>query len=102
MSSTIKTAIRLRPFLKSETEQGYANSKLTLNLSKAQVTVRDPSLQKTFRCDHLIPPEGSQDQMFSECRLSELVEKVLQGYNSTVFAYGQTGSGKSYTMYGGD
>jgi len=29
-----------------------------------------------------------------------MVEKVLQGYNSTVFAYGQTGSGKSYTMQG--
>lgn len=30
------------------------------------------------------------------------MEKVLQGYNSTIFAYGQTGSGKSYTMHGGD
>jgi hypothetical protein len=30
------------------------------------------------------------------------VEKVLQGYNSTVFAYGQTGSGKSFTIHGGD
>jgi len=29
-----------------------------------------------------------------------MVEKVLQGYNCTVFAYGQTGSGKSYTMQG--
>ena len=31
-----------------------------------------------------------------------MVEKVLQGYNSTVFAYGQTGSGKSYTMQGSE
>ncbi len=30
------------------------------------------------------------------------MEKVLQGYNSTVSAYGQTGSGKSYTMQGSE
>lgn len=29
-----------------------------------------------------------------------IVEKVLQGYNGTVFAYGQTGTGKTYTMAG--
>ena len=29
-----------------------------------------------------------------------IVEKVLQGYNGTIFAYGQTGTGKTYTMAG--
>lgn len=29
-----------------------------------------------------------------------VVEKVLNGYNGTIFAYGQTGTGKTYTMAG--
>lgn len=29
-----------------------------------------------------------------------IVEKVLEGYNGTIFAYGQTGTGKTYTMVG--
>ena len=29
-----------------------------------------------------------------------IINKVLQGYNGTIFAYGQTGTGKTYTMAG--
>lgn len=29
-----------------------------------------------------------------------VVDKVLNGYNGTIFAYGQTGTGKTYTMAG--
>ena len=64
--------------------------------------MNEVNMQKTFKCDHLLPPDVSQDETFSQCNLSGLVDKVLQGYNSTIFAYGQTGSGKSYTMHGGD
>ena len=31
-----------------------------------------------------------------------MVERVVEGYHSTIFAYGQTGSGKTYTIEGGD
>ena len=30
----------------------------------------------------------------------EAIERVMQGFNCTVFAYGQTGSGKTFTMFG--
>lgn len=30
-----------------------------------------------------------------------LLEKALQGYNTTLLAYGQTGSGKTFTIQGG-
>ncbi len=29
-----------------------------------------------------------------------VVDKVLAGYNGTIFAYGQTGTGKTFTMEG--
>jgi hypothetical protein len=31
-----------------------------------------------------------------------LVERVIEGYHSTIFAYGQTGSGKTFTIEGGE
>lgn len=30
------------------------------------------------------------------------IDRILDGYNLTIFAYGQTGSGKTYTMFGKD
>ena len=33
-------------------------------------------------------------------KVAPLVEKAMNGFNSTIFAYGQTGSGKSFTMTG--
>lgn len=30
----------------------------------------------------------------------ESVQKVISGFNCTIFAYGQTGSGKTHTMFG--
>jgi kinesin family protein 11 len=32
--------------------------------------------------------------------MPKIVDRVLKGFNSTVFAYGPTGSGKTYTMQG--
>jgi kinesin family member 12 len=43
-----------------------------------------------------------QSQIFEECGVKRLVEKAVEGYNSTVFAYGQTGSGKTHTITGPD
>ena len=28
------------------------------------------------------------------------IDKVFQGFNTTIFAYGQTGSGKTFTIFG--
>lgn len=33
-------------------------------------------------------------------KVAPLVDKAMNGFNSTIFAYGQTGSGKSFTMTG--
>lgn len=39
--STIKTALRIRPFLPSELAQHYRNTKLSLNLERKEVAVKD-------------------------------------------------------------
>lgn len=101
MSSTIKTAVRVRPLLPSEIEQKYRNTKLLLNPNKNEVVLMDSS-KKTFHCDYLLTSEASQEEVFVKCGVPEMIEKSLEGYHSTIFAYGQTGSGKSFTMQGGE
>jgi kinesin family protein C1 len=32
--------------------------------------------------------------------MNKLVQRVVEGYHSTIFAYGQTGSGKTFTIEG--
>jgi len=54
---------------------------------------------RTFTLDRMFPSHTSQETVYNYCG-SPLVDKVLAGYNGTIFAYGQTGSGKTYTMEG--
>lgn len=30
------------------------------------------------------------------------IDRIVDGFNLTIFAYGQTGSGKTFTMFGKD
>jgi chromosomal replication initiation ATPase DnaA len=100
--STIKTAVRVRPFLKAELQQQYRNTRLALHPERREVTLKDENSahRKTFRCDYLLPQECDQEELFQQCGVEEMISKALEGYHSTIFAYGQTGSGKTYTMQG--
>ena len=42
---------------------------------------------------------ASQESVYS-CCASDLVTRVLDGFNGTILAYGQTGAGKTHTMTG--
>eukprot|EP01064_Diplonema_japonicum_P029679 TRINITY_DN4864_c4_g1_i1.p1 TRINITY_DN4864_c4_g1~~TRINITY_DN4864_c4_g1_i1.p1 ORF type:complete len:946 (+),score=302.41 TRINITY_DN4864_c4_g1_i1:55-2892(+) len=50
-----------------------------------------------FHFDNVFDQQAKQTQVFEEVG-KPTVDKILQGYNGTVFAYGQTGSGKTHTM----
>ncbi|WFC96359.1 kinesin-like nuclear fusion protein [Malassezia brasiliensis] len=55
--------------------------------------------QHHFAFDHVFGPQASQEDVFAE--VADLMQSVLDGYNTTIFAYGQTGSGKTHTLEGG-
>jgi len=102
MASTIKTAIRVRPFLETESEQGYRNTRLQVNQEKREIIVREDGnvTKKNYKFDYLFGQEASQSDVYAQCGVDEMIAKALEGYHSTIFAYGQTGSGKTYTMQG--
>ncbi|WVR06885.1 hypothetical protein IAU60_003921 [Kwoniella sp. DSM 27419] len=53
----------------------------------------------TYTFDKLLQHPSTTPELYHE-KIAPLVEKAMNGFNSTVFAYGQTGSGKSFTMTG--
>ncbi len=58
--------------------------------------------EKIFKFNHVLGQDIPQTQLYSSIGVQKLVERVVEGYHSTIFAYGQTGSGKTYTIEGGD
>jgi Cdc6-like AAA superfamily ATPase len=55
---------------------------------------------KVFEFDYTFGQEATQADLYNGCEVEKLVDRVIEGYHSTIFAYGQTGSGKTYTMQG--
>lgn len=103
MKAKIQVGIRLRPFLDSEVSKGYMNSKVKTDGANNKIsiqTLQGHGGQRVFEFDHILDPSATQDSVYEDCKISELVTRVLDGFHSTIFAYGQTGSGKTYTMEG--
>jgi hypothetical protein len=101
--SSIKTAVRIRPFLQNEiTQQQYRNTRLGVNIERNEISVREEAgnQRRSYRFDYLLGQECRQEDVYAQCGIDEMVAKALEGYHSTIFAYGQTGSGKTYTMQG--
>lgn len=100
MSSKIKAAIRIRPFLKSEVKNGYTNSCIASEPGRKEVQVYEGQQSRNFNFDYILPEQASQEDVYQTCGIEHMIEKSLQGYHATIFAYGQTGSGKTHTMHG--
>ncbi|VDP18331.1 unnamed protein product [Heligmosomoides polygyrus] len=75
------------------------NSISVVKVEEKKMTVTCKS--KSFSAfDKVYGPATTQERIYKEM-VSPQVERVLAGYNCTLFAYGQTGTGKTYTMEGG-
>ena len=54
---------------------------------------------KIFVFDNVFNEKINNEDVFKESTKS-MIDKVLEGYNSTALAYGVTGTGKTYTIFG--
>ncbi|TPP66785.1 Kinesin protein KIF3A [Fasciola gigantica] len=69
------------------------------NVTLQKVNSNNEEPYKQFTFDLVFDTQSKQFDVYNKVA-RPIVEKVLEGYNGTIFAYGQTGTGKTYTMEG--
>ncbi|GAX77261.1 hypothetical protein CEUSTIGMA_g4707.t1 [Chlamydomonas eustigma] len=89
----ISVSIRIRPLSKSESQDAWRVDGNTISQVGDRSDVKYP-------LDHVFGPDFTTEQIY-ELTAKMIIQKVVSGFNGTVFAYGQTSSGKTYTMRGG-
>jgi len=99
-STSVRVAVRLRPFLPSEKGEGRCVEVLssTGTTLTDMIQIGGPT-GKSFMFDVAYETDSTQRGVFMKSVLP-LVEACLDGYNATILAYGQTGSGKTFTIFG--
>eukprot|EP00466_Bigelowiella_natans_P009762 jgi/Bigna1/76445/fgenesh1_pg.41_\ len=104
----IKVVVRCRPFIKEEAKTN--RNCIHISGEDSTVVVLDKSGNEgdkpkkkdgghKFTFDTVFGTESSQEEVY-ERSVKNMIPKLLEGFNSTVFAYGQTSSGKTHTMMG--
>ncbi|XP_075248617.1 kinesin-like protein KIF21A [Convolutriloba macropyga] len=91
--TNVRVAVRVRPQSLAEINEGLKQC-TSVTANEAQIAIGS---DKMFTFDKVFDIETNQREIFDDS-VAELVDGLLQGYNSTILAYGQTGSGKTYTM----
>ncbi|KAF5841819.1 P-loop containing nucleoside triphosphate hydrolase protein [Dunaliella salina] len=102
--ASVRVVVRVRPSIRQEAVLADTEpSLLCIDEGSKCISVGKTSEQrvpKQFRFDGVFGPSVSQEQLYKQAGIHDLVVKAAQGFHATVFAYGQTGSGKTYTMEG--
>ena len=104
----VKVGLRCRPIFHDEIDianrNGFQPVVIHTNsydydenkLGEVGVTLNSGRI-RNFKFDYVFGQESTQEAVFEIIALP-IVNKVLEGYNGTIFAYGQSGTGKTYTM----
>ena len=108
-----KVCVRIRPLLPNERKLVY-NENLKgkkipyqiVNSDNNTILLKDPNNPelygqnvKSFPFDKVFTEKDNNKTIFNSIIIN-LVDNILQGYNSTALAYGVTGAGKTHTMFG--
>ena len=104
--SSVKIAVRVRPFNSREREREAYNVITMKGKSTAITNPHKKSDTRNFTFDYSYwsmdstqPQFANQDMVYDDLG-KDMLNQAFDGYNTCIFAYGQTGSGKSYTMLG--
>ncbi|ETO18240.1 kinesin [Reticulomyxa filosa] len=96
--SNIRVVVRIRPKLNEE-----LNSQEILMLDANDTNslhVTHPKKSKQFTYDYVATPQTTQELLFQNCGVTQLIDASINGFATTIFAYGPTGSGKTYSISG--
>ncbi|WWC89175.1 uncharacterized protein L201_004093 [Kwoniella dendrophila CBS 6074] len=104
-SDKVVVCVRIKP-----TENPFANIAYEMTPTSLTLSDEHPGVKKrggkagredgyTYTFDKLLQYPSTTPELYQQ-KIAPLVDKAMNGFNSTIFAYGQTGSGKSFTMTG--
>lgn len=97
----VRVFVRVRPLSKKEQSEARLNIVKVDTKENLIVLAKNDCVEKCrpYKFDQVFPEDSTQMDLYRVIA-APIVEKILQGYNGTIFAYGQTGTGKTYTMAG--
>ncbi|KAG5871022.1 hypothetical protein JTB14_021091 [Gonioctena quinquepunctata] len=91
----VRVIIRVRP----SKHGNNSGDKACIELNTNTVSLNTHGAVKTFKYTKVFDQRSTQLEVYRVVAVP-IVERVLQGYNGTIFAYGQSGTGKTHTMIG--
>ena len=107
-----KVCIRIRPFLQKElpisinenleSENKYLPRSIFShngNLLTVQDLRFESRNEKNFFFDDIFDETNNNKEVFDKS-IKQMINNLIEGYNSTVLAYGITGTGKTHTIFG--
>lgn len=94
-------SVRVRPLNRQEQSEGFAWKIDNNAMFQVDPVTREADRVRDVRymLDHIFSPKQSTREIYATTTQG-LIQKLVHGFNSTVFAYGQTSSGKTHTMRG--
>ena len=84
--SKVIVSIRVKP----EQEHQFSRG-LVINPNQNTIDLNYIGAQYEFQFDRILPMHCSQQDVFTACCGSIVIDSVLNGFNSTILTYGQTG-----------
>ncbi len=91
--------VRVRPLNELEAEKGATWKDENNKIFQVNPVSGEPVNESPYVLDNIFGKGWSTQQVYEQTTQA-LIQKVVGGFNSTVFAYGQTSSGKTHTMRG--
>lgn len=94
-------SVRVRPLNRQEQNEGFTWRIDGNSMLQVDPATREPDRARDtkYALDHVFGPGSTTADLYLTTT-HPLIQKLVSGFNSTVFAYGQTSSGKTYTMRG--
>jgi centromeric protein E len=99
--SLCSVSVRVRPLNRQEQSEGFSWKIENNAMFQVDPATQEPDRVRDVRymLDHIFSPKQSTRELYATTTQG-LIQKLVHGFNSTVFAYGQTSSGKTHTMRG--
>ncbi len=89
---------RVRPLMPHEL--ATREKSVVSAISNDSLAVFSDGVQQKYKFSHCFGETVTQQELFDQSGIKDLLRMAINGYRASCFAYGQTGSGKTFSMFG--